>query len=474
MSLSFSSFLQTPLGRLSSNSHAPGNSSSSFHRRHSLHPTAAATPASPRRLWKQGEFPGTTQPSDRRRVPLKNVKKKLDRKEKAKAWVNTVTEAFSDSIANKQWLTALEVFEMLKQQPFYQPREGTYMKLLVLLGKSGQPELAHQLFDEMLQQGIPPTPQLYTALLAAYCRSGLIDKAFSILDVMKSLPQCQPDVFTYSTILKACVDSSRFDLVNSVYLDMENRLIPPNTVTQNILLSGYGRAGLYDEMEKVLSSMLISRTSKPDLWTMNIILSIFGNKGNIQSMEEWYKKFGDYGIEPDIRTFNILISSYGKVRSYDKMSLVMEYMSKLEIRWSSSTYNNVIEAFGDGGDVKNMEYTFNKMRNEGVNADSKTLSCLINGYAKAGMLNKVTSTVELAARLGFIKDTLFYDAVISAYAKADDLMEMEKAYEQMKEEKCEADSTTYSVLIEAYRNLGMNDKVSCLEQEMAVGQGSSG
>jgi hypothetical protein len=41
----------------------------------------------------------------------------------------------------------VQVFEMLKEQPFYQPKEGTYMKLLVLLGKSGQPHRASQLFD---------------------------------------------------------------------------------------------------------------------------------------------------------------------------------------------------------------------------------------------------------------------------------------------------------------------------------------
>ena len=41
----------------------------------------------------------------------------------------------------------LQVFEMLKEQPFYHPKEGTYMKLIVLLGRSGQAAQARQLFD---------------------------------------------------------------------------------------------------------------------------------------------------------------------------------------------------------------------------------------------------------------------------------------------------------------------------------------
>jgi pentatricopeptide repeat protein len=62
------------------------------------------------------------------------------------------------------------MFEMLKEQPFYQPKEATYMKLLVLLGRCGQPQRAHQIFDEMIEEGIEPTSEFYTALLAAYCR----------------------------------------------------------------------------------------------------------------------------------------------------------------------------------------------------------------------------------------------------------------------------------------------------------------
>ena len=102
---------------------------------------------------------------------------------------------------------------MLRDQPFYQPKEGTYMKLLVFLGKSGQSHHAHQLFQERCE----PTPELYTALLATDYRNNLIEDTFSTFNQMKTFPCCQPDVFTYSTLIKACVDTSRFDLVESLY-----------------------------------------------------------------------------------------------------------------------------------------------------------------------------------------------------------------------------------------------------------------
>ncbi|KAL3754156.1 hypothetical protein ACJRO7_001413 [Eucalyptus globulus] len=428
--------------------------------------------AAKKRHWKEGEYPGISENSraaaaanGRRRPPLKNVKKRLDRRSDAKAWVCTVTEALSDRILKKQWAQALEVFDMLREQPFYQPKEGTYMKLLVLLGRSGQPDRARQLFETMVEEGCEPTSQLYTALLGAYCRNNLIDEAFSILSRMKGLPNCQPDVFTYSILIKVCVDSSCFDLVESLYQEMADRLITPNTVTQNIVLSGYGRAGKFDQMEKVLSGMLESRECKPDVWTMNIILSVFGNKGQIDAMERWYEKFRNFGIEPETRTFNILIGAYGKKRMYDKMSSVMEYMRKLQFPWTTSTYNNVIEAFADVGDAQNMEYTFEQMRAEGMKADTKTFCCLIRGYANAGLFHKVLSSVRLAGKFEIPENTSFYNAVISACAKAEDLLEMERVYKRMKDKHCPPNSTTYSIMCEAYRKEGMNDKIYDLEQE---------
>ena len=359
----------------------------------------------------------------------------------------------------------LKVFEMLKEQPFYHPKEGTYMKLIVLLGRSGQAAQARQLFDEMLQQGCQPTPELYTALIGAYCRCGLLDESLQLLTDMKASPLCQPDVYTYSTIIKACVDASRFDLVEAMYKDMAERSISPNTVTQNIVLSGYGKAGRLDDMERVLSDMLDSTTCKPDVWTMNIILSLFGNRGQVEAMEKWYEKFRSYGIEPETRTLNILIGAYGKKRMYDKMSAVMEYMRKLAFPWTTATYNNVIEAFAEAGDAKNMEHTFNQMRSEGMKPDTKTFCCLINGFSKAGFFHKVVGMVKLAEKLGVPTDTSFHNAILGACAKADDLMEMERVFMHMKHKQCDPDAMTYSILVEAYRKEGMTDKIYALHQE---------
>ncbi|CAJ1975677.1 unnamed protein product [Sphenostylis stenocarpa] len=395
--------------------------------------------------------------------PIKKKKRK-EKTKNGKIWVHTLPEVLSYHIHKKDWIIVLELFDMLKGQPYYQPRKDTYMKLIVLLGKSGQPHRAHQLFNSIHEDGCEST-ELYTALIAAYCQNNLVDEALLILDEMMKIPHCQPDILTYSTLMEALVGALKFEMVVLVYDKMVERSIIPNTLTQNLLLTGYGKDGKFDQMEKVVSSMMESTTCKPDVWTMNAVISVFRDKGQIDMMEKWYEKFCSFGIQPQRSTFNILMGAYCKKRMYDKMSSVMQCMRKEKCPWTTPTYNFVIEAFAAVGDAANMERAFDQMVAEGLTADTKTFCCLINGYANAGIFYKVISSVSLAEKFQIHMNTSFYNAVISACANEDSLIEMERFFERMKEKECQPDNTTYSVMIEAYRKASMNDKIYYLMQE---------
>lgn len=111
-----------------------------------------------------------------------------------------------------------------------------------MLGKCKQPEKAHTLFQAMIDEGCVVDREAYTALMSAYSRSGLFDKAFSILEQMKKISECQPDVFTYSILVKSCLQVYDFGKVQSLLSDMEMQGIKPNTITYNTLIDAYGKA----------------------------------------------------------------------------------------------------------------------------------------------------------------------------------------------------------------------------------------
>jgi pentatricopeptide repeat protein len=139
----------------------------------------------------------------------------------------------------------LQVFELLREQLWYRPNSGVYIKLIVMLGKCKQPDKAHELFRAMIDEGCVVNHESYTALLSAYSRSGLFDEAFSLLEHMKNTLDCQPDVQTYSILIKSCLHHFAFDKVKALLSDMVAQGIRPNTVTYNTLIDAYGKARKY-------------------------------------------------------------------------------------------------------------------------------------------------------------------------------------------------------------------------------------
>ncbi|XP_028790837.1 pentatricopeptide repeat-containing protein At5g48730, chloroplastic [Neltuma alba] len=406
----------------------------------------------------------------RREATKAIIEKKRGPTNSKKLLPRTVLEALHERITALRWESALKVFELLREQLWYKPNSGIYIKLIVMLGKCKQPEKAHELFQAMVDEGCYMSCEAYTALLSAYSRSGLLDNAFSILEEMKSIPDCQPDVQTYSILIKSCLHIFAFDKVHYLLSDMAIQGIKPNTVTYNTLIDAYGKAKKFAEMESILVEMLADSDCEPDVWTMNSTLRAFGNIGQIETMERCYEKFQNAGLQPTVQTFNILLDAYGKAEDYEKMSAVMEYMQKYHYSWTIVTYNIVIDAFGRAGDLKQMEYLFRLMRSERIKPSCVTLCSLVKAYAQAGKPEKIGGVLRFIENSDVTLDIIFFNCLVDAYGRLGCLAEMKGVLDMMEQRSIKPDLITYRTMIKAYSANGMNSHVKELRELIRTAQ----
>ncbi|XP_027179216.1 pentatricopeptide repeat-containing protein At5g48730, chloroplastic [Coffea eugenioides] len=379
----------------------------------------------------------------------------------------TVLEALHERITALRWESALKVFDLLREQLWYKPNSSIYIKLIVMLGKCKQPEKAHSLFHMMIDEGCAVNTEAYTALLSAYGRSGIFDKAFSLLEEMKNTPSCRPDVFTYSILIKSCLQVYKFDEVQALLTDMASEGIKPNTITYNTLIDAYGKAKRFAEMESTLVEMLRQRDCKPDVWTMNSALRAFGGSGQIGLMEKCYEKFQSSGIDPNIKTFNILLDSYGKTGNYEKMSAVMEYMQKYHFKWTLVTYNIIIDAFGRVGDLKQTEFLFRLMQSERIKPNCITLCSLVRAYGQAGKAEKIGGVLRFIENSDVTLDTVFFNCLVDAYGMMGCFTEMKGVLEMMERKGCKPDKVTYRTMIKAYSLGGMSSHAKEIQNVLA-------
>ncbi|WOL00093.1 hypothetical protein Cni_G08806 [Canna indica] len=401
------------------------------------------------------------------------VERKAGSTKSTRLWPRAVLEALDESISSNRWESALKIFGLVRRQHWYQPRPQTYARLLMMLGKCGQPDHATSLFRVMLSEGLKPTVDVYTALVSAYGRSGLLDEAIRTIDEMKTILDCRPDVYTYTILISCCCKLCHFDLIPSLFVEMSYLGIEANTVTHNTIIDGYGKAGMLEEMEGHLLNMLESEKCLPDIFTMNSIIWAYGNSGRIEEMEKWYDEFQLMGIEPDIKTFNILIKSYGKLGMQEKIGLVLNYMKKRFFSPDTVTFNIIIECFGRDGNIEKMEYFFRLMKTQGIKPNSVTYCSLVSGYSKAGLLEKVPAIIRQTENTDVVLDAPFFNCVLSAYGQAGELTIMEEMYELMREKNCTPDSITFATMIQAYNTMGMYDAAKKWENKMREIEGKT-
>lgn len=60
---------------------------------------------------------------------------------------------------------------------------------------------------------------------------------------MKATLGCQPDVQTYSILIKSCLHAYDFEKAKCLLADMALGGVRPNSVTYNTLIDAYGKAG---------------------------------------------------------------------------------------------------------------------------------------------------------------------------------------------------------------------------------------
>ncbi|KAG7025638.1 Pentatricopeptide repeat-containing protein, partial [Cucurbita argyrosperma subsp. argyrosperma] len=406
----------------------------------------------------------------RKDAAIRAIERKANSKKYNNLWPRAVLEALDEAIQENLWETTLKIFGLLRQQHWYEPRCKTYTKLLMMLGKCRQPEQASLLFQIMLSEGLKPSIDVYTALVSAYGRSGLLHKAIETVDEMKSISDCKPDVHTYSILIDCCTRYRRLDLLKDILADMSYLGITCNTVTYNTIINGFGKAKMFEQMESLLLEMIESGSCLPDLITFNSFIRAYGNSEQIEKMEKWYNEFQLMGIEPDDWTYNTMISSYGKARMYDKMVSVLNFMEKRFFSPTIVTMNTIIDVFGRAGNVKRMEEYFRKMKHQGMKPNSVTYCSLVNAYGKAGNIEKVDSILRQIENSDVVLDTPLFNCLINVYGQAGDVRKMGELFLEMKENKCLPDSITFATMVHALKTHGMTEAAQRLENKLIVGR----
>ncbi|KAL1826761.1 hypothetical protein ACET3Z_005173 [Daucus carota] len=261
-----------------------------------------------------------------------------------------------------------------------------------------------------------------------------------------------------------------------------------NVIHYNIMLRSLGRAGIWDEVERLWDEMG-TRGITPINSTYGTLIDVYTKGGHREKALNWFVLMQKQGMEPDEVTMGVVVQMYKKAGEFRKAENffkkwsadkfneekrapnlatngAVDSESQAHICLSSYTYNTLIDTYGKSGQLKEASQTFAWMLREGIAPTTVTFNTMIHMFGNHGKLEEVASLLQMMDQLGCLPDTRTFNILISLHTRHDNIELAADYYRKMKDASLEPDLVSYRTLLYAFSIRHMIGEAEELVSEM--------
>ncbi|GLJ27739.1 hypothetical protein SUGI_0544430 [Cryptomeria japonica] len=297
----------------------------------------------------------------------------------------------------------------------------TYSVVLKMYLKEDMAENALQVLEMMENQNdIEPDSCLFHYILRVYHKCNMPDKAAEVYyRILRA--GLKWDGAMYNCIINCCGRALPIDETSKVYDDMLKSSFLPNTITLNVMIDIYGKAGLLTKAYEVLR--FARKQGLSDIVSYNTMLSAYGKWKDYERMEEILEEILRSGLAVSLEAYNSMLDAYGKSGQLKEFGEVLEQMSRAECNFDLFTYNILINVYGKNGMLEEITNILSKLKEEGLQPDAWTYNTLIGAYGVLEMPDDAVRVVNEMLSAGIQPDRITYVNLIAAFEKSDNFLE---------------------------------------------------
>lgn len=363
--------------------------------------------------------------------------------------------------------------EISKRQ--LKPNDITLNTVIDIMIESGNFDLAWKYFDEMeAKYGIEPDIYTYSTLLKSIKNyqpdEKNIERAFEILKIVKlsKTKGIKPDEILYNCILDTCVKYNKMEQAKAVFTDMKEALICPSKITFAIMIRGYGNSfdleSAFDVFEEMKNSSV-----EPNEIIYGCLLNACVKCNKIDRAIELYEQIKIKNINMNVVLYSTLIKGYTKEKNFERaFEIYNKMLSDQTVTPNIIAYNAILDSCVECDDIEMMKKIYEEIKDQAVNEETAcqpdliTYSTVIKGYSRALNSEKVLDLYYyLKGRSDMDLDEVIYNSVLDGLLKSGKYEDALKIHEDMVANKIEKSNATYSILIKIYSK--MNDVENAVE-----------
>jgi len=361
------------------------------------------------------------------------------------------------------------------------PNDITLNTIIDIMIESGNFDLAWKYFDEMENiYAVEPDIYTYSTLLKSIKNyepdQKNIERAFEILKIVKlsKTKGIKPDEILYNCILDTCVKYGKMEQAEVVFNDMKDAMVTPSKITYAIMIRGYGNDSNLNKAFIIFNEMK-SKNIVPNEIIYGCLLNACVKCSKIEKACEIYEEIKNTSaISMNIVLYSTLIKGYTKTKNFVKAFEIYNKMQQDKaVIPNIVSYNAILDCCVECGDVDKMKEIYEEIKYNAINIEGAplpdliTYSTVIKGYSRIKDYNKVLDFYYfLKGHDDIVLDEVIFNSILDGLLKSGKYDDALKIYEDMKKQQIKRSNATFSILIKIFSKMNNVEKAVEVYNEM--------
>merc|ERR1719388_722220 len=165
------------------------------------------------------------------------------------------------------------------------------------------------LLEDMKSANPPVEPDIvtYSTIVKGFCNAGSLDRALKVLKDMKASGKHAPDEVMYNSLLGGCAKEHRPDEAIQLLNDMRKYKVTPSNYTLSMLVKLMGRCRRINQAFTMLEDISKEYGLKINIQVYTCLIQGCFNAGQCGKALALHEKILKEGLAPDSMTYTVLV-----------------------------------------------------------------------------------------------------------------------------------------------------------------------
>lgn len=333
---------------------------------------------------------------------------------------------------------------------------------------------ADNIFSEMLGSNMECNAFIYSTMIKAYAIKSSFFKAYALYK--KVSEENKLTIAVFNSMLDACVECEQFDKMNEIYehlkkicndggVNPSTTQIQPDIITYSTVMKGYAKNNNIDKVMDIYNFITSNSSFKLDQVLYNTLLDCFARNKDEMSLFQIYSDMKRNNIEVGYVTYGVLIKLYTNLGKINKANEIYNDMVNKGFRPSIIIFQLLIRLYSSKGLPFKVIEVLDTMTAMDVAPDHIFYDSIIKICINFNMLIKASELISKSLNQGIKLEDSLYEEFIYWIIHSYDLCKNQKRkmlsdlFNQFKSKNCSLPRNSLEMITRFIYNSNMNYRV---------------